>query len=196
MVKSNNKYFILRHGEAISNKKEVVSCWPEKFHNPLTLKGRRQVRDGIKKLTNLLGDKKIDFIFSSDILRAKQSAEIAGKMLKVNPKYDKRLREYNVGVFNGKSIKYFRGFFPIGEKRIKNKPTKGETYIDIEKRVSNFLEEIEQKYSNKNILIVSHQVPLVFLEGKIKKISIQEILEKYLVKDGKKMKNGELRELT
>ena len=196
MVKSNNKYFILRHGEAISNKKEVISCWPEKFHNPLTLKGRRQVKDGIKKLISLLGDKKIDFIFSSDILRAKQSAEIAGKMLKVNLKYDKRLREYNVGVFNGKSIKYFRDFFPVGEKRIKNKPTKGETYIDIEKRVSNFLEEIEQKYSNKNILIVSHQVPLVFLEGKIKKISIQEILEKYLVKNGKKMKNGELRELT
>ena len=28
-MKLNNKYYLLRHGEAKSNVKNVVSCWPE-----------------------------------------------------------------------------------------------------------------------------------------------------------------------
>ena len=40
----NNTYFILRHGKARSNKEQFVSSWPEKVHNPLTQKGRQQIK--------------------------------------------------------------------------------------------------------------------------------------------------------
>lgn len=189
--KYNNKYFVLRHGQALSNKKEIISYWPEKFHDPLTLKGIRQIKSAVRKLKT----KKIDLIFASDLLRTSQTAEIAAKSKKIKPKYDKRLREYNVGVFNGKTIKDFRKFLPLGKGRFKNKPPKGETYKNIEKRMYDFFKEIDKKYSGKNILIVSHQVPLTLLEGKIKGFSDQEIFEKYLAKGGKRIKTGELRKL-
>ena len=42
-MKLNNTYYILRHGEAVSNVKQVVSSWPEKFKNPLTQHGKEMV---------------------------------------------------------------------------------------------------------------------------------------------------------
>jgi len=189
--KYNNKYYILRHGEALSNKKEICSCWPEKFRNPLTLKGKQEVKKSAEKLKI----EKIDLIFASDLLRTRQTAEIVGKELKIKPKFDKRLREYNVGIFNKKTIKDFRRFLPIGIKRFKIKPPKGENYNDIKKRISDFFREVDKKYSQKNILIISHQVPLTLLEGSVKGFSPQEFVKKYPIESGKKIKTGELRKL-
>lgn len=184
----NNKYFILRHGQALSNEKRIISCFPEKFHNPLTLKGKKRVRATVGRLKK----EKIDLIFSSDILRTRQTAEIIVKKLKIKPKYDKRLREYNVGIFNGKSIEGFKKFLSR-EKRFSIKPAAGETYLQIKKRMYNFLKDIDKKYSNKNILMISHEVPLTLLEAKVKRISDQEFFKKYPKE--KRIKPGELRQL-
>jgi broad specificity phosphatase PhoE len=158
----------MRHGQAISNVKEICSNWPEKFKNPLTQKGRAQVKETIQKLKK----KKIDFIFASDILRTKQTAEMVGKVLKIKPKFDKRLREQNFGIFNGTPFQNFKIFMgERGARRFKLKPKKGETYIDIKKRMADFLKDADKKCKNKNILIVSHQLPLIFLDAIVRGIS-------------------------
>ena len=184
----NNKYFILRHGEALSNKKGIISCLPEKFHNPLSLKGKRQIKTVVPRLKK----EKIDLIFSSSVLRARQTAEIIAKELKIKPKYDKRLKEYNFGIFNGRSIEEFRKILSP-KKRFENKLSKGETFVEIKKRMSDFLKDIDKKYSNKNILIISHEAPITQLEAKLKGISNQEFFKKYPKK--KRINPGELRQL-
>ena len=185
----NNRYFILRHGEALSNKKGFYSCWPEKSRAPLTGKGRKQIETSARKLR----DKDIDLIFSSDLLRTKQSAGIVGRKVKAKPEYDKRLREYNVGVFNGESIGGYRKFFPSGESRLKDKAPMGENYTEVKRRVYDFFKEIDRKYKGKNILIVSHQLPLALLEAKLKNISDKGFFKKENAE--KRIKTGELREL-
>jgi broad specificity phosphatase PhoE len=170
-----NQYYILRHGQARSNVKEIISCWPEKFHNPLTSKGKQQIKDVAQELKT----KKIDLIFASDVLRTRQTAEIVGKEINIKPKHDKRLREYNVGIFNSRPIQEFRDFLPQKQDRFKIKPPKGETYQDLKKRMFSFLREIDSKYSNKTILIVSHQVNLMLLEAKVNKISNKDFFDKY-----------------
>ena len=97
-MKLNNQYYIFRHGEAVSNKKNISSCWPEKFLNPLTKNGKQQIKKAILKIKKL----KIDLIFSSDILRTKQTTEIIVKALKLRIKFEKRLIEIKTGIFNGK----------------------------------------------------------------------------------------------
>ena len=184
-----NKYFILRHGEAYSNKKEIISCWPEKIYNPLTPKGRKQIESAAQKLKK----KKIDLIFSSDIFRTRQTAEIVARELKLKPIFDKRLREYNMGTFNGKPIKEVRKIFPVGAKRFKVRPPQGETYSEIKDRMLDFLRETDKKYTGKNILIVSHEIPLTILEGTNKGFSDKEILKKYSKE--KRIKTGEIRSL-
>ena len=190
-MKFNNKYYILRHGQALSNKNNVLSCWPEKGRFPLTLKGRKQIRESAEKLKN----KNIDLIFTSDVLRTKQSSEIVSKILKIKPKFDKRLREYNFGIFNTKSAEEFGKVFPHNnlEIRFTKKPKKGETYVEIKRRMYDFLKEINNKYKDKNILIISHEGPITLLEAKIKGFSNQETFKK--IPEEKKIKTGELRQL-
>ncbi|MBI2049958.1 MAG: histidine phosphatase family protein [Candidatus Staskawiczbacteria bacterium] len=169
----NNKYYIMRHGEAISNVKRIVSSWPEKFNNPLTQKGRQMVKEAILKLK----DKNINLIFTSPLLRTRQTAEIAGKVLKVKPKIDKRLREIGFGVFNSKSIFDFHGQFKKEEERISHSAPRGETYRHLLERMFSFLKDIDKKYKGKNILIISHECPLFILEGKVKGFSLKEIIK-------------------
>jgi broad specificity phosphatase PhoE len=187
-MKLNNTYFILRHGQSSSNKYHFVSCWPEKRHNPLTAEGKKQ----IEKLIPILKKKKIDLIFSSDLLRAKQTAELIADSLGIKINFDKKLREMEFGAFNGKSEKKWEEFFRDRLKRFTKKLAGGENYRDVRKRTAKFFEVINKKYKNKRILIVSHGALLFSLQTIAK--GLGETEEK---KDGKRfrVKNGELRQL-
>lgn len=179
----------MRHGEALSNVEEIVSCWPEKFENHLTEKGRKTIK---KSAENLKGES-IDLIFSSDLLRAKQTAEITGKVLGVKPEFDKRLREIGFGIFNGKPIEKLWHYFKKEEERIKKRPPKGETYSEILKRVYRFLKDTGKKYRGKNILIISHEGPLTLLEGKVKGLSLARTIKTFPY--GDRIHKGQIKEL-
>ncbi|MDD5145640.1 MAG: class I tRNA ligase family protein [Candidatus Pacebacteria bacterium] len=193
---SKNSYFVIRHGESYKNKKDVLSCWPEKTPFNLTEKGKVQIATVAKKLKN----KKIDLIFSSDILRTKQTAEIIAKDLNLKVKLDKRLREINIGILNGKKQKDAFDFWgkstlsPIEytQKRFQVTPPEGENYADVEKRMLSFMKEMENKYQGKNILLVSHQRPITLLEKVMEGFDIKKFAD-ILVKD-KEIKLGEIRE--
>ncbi len=185
--KYKNNYFVLRHGEAISNVKNIISCWPEKFENHLTLKGRRQVKETAKKIKK----EKIDIIISSDSLRAKQTAEIVSREIGVPiTAYDKRLREYNIGVFNGATIEEFRKYFPPGKERFRKGPPKGENYKDIQKRLNELLKDLEKKYSGKTILLVSHKIVLLLLKSIFEGWTMKEFIEKWCKGESSKIKTA------
>lgn len=194
-----NQYYIIRHGYSWKNKKNIASCWPEKTSYRLTEKGEKQVKEIAKKIKK----ERIDLIFSSDLLRTKQTAEIIGKELGLKPKFDKRLREVNVGIFNGRPIDEIgrfwdeeRKLFPLSyyKKRFQIAPPKGETYADIEKKLSNFIKEMEKKYNGRSILIISHQRPLTLLEKVMYNYSLKKFVSIILGK--KEIKTGELRKLS
>ncbi len=179
----------MRHGQATSNVRAVCSCWPEKFKNPLTKLGKEMVKESAEKLR----DKNIDLIFASPLLRTKQTAEIAGKLLKIKPKYDKRLKEIGFGIFNGESLEKMWKYFKTESERIRQRPPKGETYPEISERMMSFLKDTDKKYKNKNILIVSHEGPLFLLQGKIVGLSLKETIKKSPLE--KRIHKGEIREL-
>ena len=173
----------------MSNVKDIMSSWPEKRSFPLTKKGKEQIKEAIEAIKK----ESIDLIFSSDLLRTKQTAEIIEKALKIKPIYDKRLREYNFGVFNGTLLDDYKVLFGDQLKRFHLKPEKGENYSEIKERMFSFLKDLEKKYKGKNILIVSHQLPIILLLGKAENLSNKDIFEKYIKTD--KIKNGEIKEL-
>ncbi len=168
---SKNNFYFIRHGESLRQKRRISACFPEKLRCPLTPKGRKQVEEQAKKLKA----KKIDLIFSSDLLRTKETAEIISKEIKVKPAYDKRLREYNAGIFNGKSVDLIHSYFKNDlDLRFKKRIPKGESYTDLQRRMHQFLKEINEKYEGKNILVVSHETPLTLLEAALKGIPKKE----------------------
>lgn len=189
-MKLNNKYYILRHGQSLSNVMGIVSSWPEKFDNPLTKKGKQE----IEKAAEYLKDKNIDLIFSSDLLRTRQTADIVANSLGVKPEFDIRLREINFGSMNEKPIKEWYDYFSTEEEKIAKSPGGAENYQDVSKRMHDFLKELDEKFSKKNILIISHQSPLSLLEWQVEGLSIAEGIKEFPEKTGR-IKNGEVREL-
>lgn len=187
-MKLNNTYFLLRHGEARSNKYHFVSCWPEKVHNPLTQKGARR----IKKVSLIFKKEKIDLIFASDLLRAKQTAEIIVMKQRLSIGFDKRIREIKFGRFNGISGDEWKSFFKTIKNKKSGKPCKMENYKDVLKRARVFIKEINKRYRNKNILIVSHGAVVFSIEAILRNYSEKQ---EEIYKEELKFKTGELKKI-
>ena len=194
-----NTYFILRHGESYFQTKyqDLILCgWPEKYYCPLTKKGKEKIEKVAQKLKKL---NKIDLIYCSDFLRTKQTARIIAQKLKKRIIFDKKLREVNLGVYAGKRKEEFYGDFPHSREypqsliRFSKRPRQGESWNDVLKRIGSLVEEIEKRYKDKNILIISHGGPLWLLEGMLNGWSKEKILKKRIRKGV--ISAGELRKL-
>jgi isoleucyl-tRNA synthetase len=186
---SKNRYLILRHGESEMNVKDIlISTLPEKVPCTLTEKGKEQILKVAKKLKK----EKIDLIISSDLLRTKQTAEIVAKEIGAKIIFDKKLRDIKFGIFEGKSLREYHSFWKSYNERFIKSPPGGENYNQVKARMYNFLKSIDKKYTDKTILIISHQRPLAMLEGALKGYSIEEFREKI---EPNQMETGELREI-
>lgn len=158
--KAKNTYHIMRHGEAQNNTEGILSSDKNTVHH-ITDIGRQQV----EKSAIMFKDTHFDEIFISPFLRTKETMEILKEKFKWNEKnihVDDRLVELNSGIWNGKKLNDFLEEFK-DKDRFENGPEGGENYADIKKRVGDFLYEIEKKYNNKNILIITHNTPAFLL---------------------------------
>jgi len=153
--KSGNSYFVMRHGEAEHNIREIISSKSDNPHH-LTEKGKKNAEEASKKLP------KIDKIFASPFVRTKETAGIVAEKLGIEKNdivFDERLREPDFGDFEGKSnAEYHKYFLSLSEKFTKRAPN-GESLIEVKNRMGEFLYEIEKQYSDKNILIITHEYP-------------------------------------
>lgn len=188
---SENDYFLFRHGESLKQIKKVAICWPEKIYASLTKKGQEEVLKSAKELKS----KAIDLIFSSDLLRAKQTAQIISQETGAKIIFDKRLREFNVGIFNGKTPELVWEYLNKKKNLIEAEPPKGESILEIRKRMYWFLKEINERYKGKKIVIVSHELPLTILEGTLKGLSVEKTLGWRMRKKEIKLETGEWRKV-
>ncbi|MEK7635125.1 MAG: class I tRNA ligase family protein [Patescibacteria group bacterium] len=174
--KSGNKYFTIRHGEAEQNILDTINSDPKNvFH--LTTEGQRQVTIVAEDLKS----KKIDLIISSHFVRAKETAEIIRKAIGLSAEFlitDERLGEFKKGSdFEGREWNEYWKLFTSTKDRFEKAPDGGETLLDLNQRMGEFLYSLEKEYSDKNILFVSHDGPIEALfmvaEGADLKKSIQ-----------------------
>jgi len=121
----------------------------------LTELGIKQAENIGKKLAEEIKDKTY-VIYSSDLRRCQQGAEILASYLGIPVIYDERLREMNLGSACGKSVAWFN------EHKLCDITTcdsrvlpDAETSRDAWNRLKPFYEMIE-KSSNDNIIIYSH----------------------------------------
>ena len=152
--RSGNRYFVMRHGEAENNVKEVMSSAKTGF--PLTEKGRVQVQEAASKLP-LVPTK----IYASPLLRTKETAQIVADVAGISREniiYDERLREFTYGDFEGRLKKEFLVW--RSNHSFDDRPSHGTSYLEHKQRFGEFLFEVEQKHQNENILIVTHGIGL------------------------------------
>ena len=156
------RIFMMRHGEADHNVKNIVGpATPERdYKNNLTKKGIKQV----ERTAELLKREKIGLIVSSPLNRARQTAEITAKTLGVKVEVNERIYDYDVGDFHNKSIKEAHKEFPFSRKLVERFPG-GESLRDVRERMMAELKNIAGKYAGKNIVVVGHGDPLWVLNA-------------------------------
>lgn len=152
---STNVYVVMRHGEAETNIKGIVSYKPEDPF-PLTERGRAQVKTAALKLR----EKGIELIIASPILRTKETARIVAATLGLPEEeiiFDSRIAEVNTGDFNGCDIDEYRAYFTSTLEKFAKPSPNGETLEQMKVRVGELLYDIEKKYHGKKILFVTHE---------------------------------------
>jgi len=89
--------YIVRHGETDWNREGIYQGHTD---TPLNEDGRKTA----ERLGHTLSKIKISCIYSSDLLRARETAEIINRFLNVPVCYTQDLRELNFGDWTGISI--------------------------------------------------------------------------------------------
>jgi broad specificity phosphatase PhoE len=157
-METKNKYFLLRHGQTIFQKDNIDRIYSDQEY--LSLEITKEGRDKIAKQAQVLKEKNIDIIFSSPLLRTKQSAQIVADVLGKEIIFDDRLVDMKMGEFAGKVTSMYDDFFLINKLGLESRPNSGENWTDILERINSFLNDVEKKYQNKTILVISHGEPL------------------------------------
>lgn len=154
-------YFV-RHGETGWNLEKKTQG-----HTDISLNasGRKQAFELASRIKNL----KINKIISSDLKRAKETAEIIGETIGCsNLEFDSRLREFNYGVLEGVCRNELT---PETWEIFNNHPEKlkAESFKEIFTRIKNFFDESNFNLKD-NVLIVAHggslRVIKYYLENK------------------------------
>ncbi|OHA09096.1 MAG: hypothetical protein A3B37_00950 [Candidatus Sungbacteria bacterium RIFCSPLOWO2_01_FULL_59_16] len=167
--KSGNRYFAMRHGEAETQLLQVNSAARNKYH--LTPRGRGEVEERAAKLKG-----KVDLIIASPVLRAKESAAVISKIIRVRTVTDARLSEISFGELDDTPFGTYDRFFTNDRERFTRASKGGETLSDVRRRVTALAEELERKHKNRRILFVSHADPIWMLSAAAKGLSDEEAL--------------------
>lgn len=150
-----NTYYVLRHGEAEQNVKNIVSSGPSDDF-PLTEKGVLQVRESVTKLAG----KGISKIYASPIRRARESAIEASTVLGIEQEsivFDDRLQEFDFGSLNGKPFTDFIAWRSSIETIAESVPG-GESYLEAKRRFGAWLYETDATLSEEKVLVVTHGI--------------------------------------
>jgi len=160
-----NIYLAMRHGESEANTRRITASNPAYAlcSYGLTKFGVQQVCDSING-QNFLDSSTI--IFCSDLLRAKQTAQIAAKELAISDLYTAPwLRERFFGDLD--ALDYAEYFHHIHERDNKDPFSSYcncESAVSVQKRLSEGIFQCEKEFIGKKILLVSHHDAIQILE--------------------------------
>ncbi|OHA88460.1 MAG: hypothetical protein A2653_00420 [Candidatus Zambryskibacteria bacterium RIFCSPHIGHO2_01_FULL_43_25] len=172
---SGNRFVVMRHGESERNVLGIMNS-DNTTPTHITKKGKEEVEEAVKKLKK----EKIDYIFVSPLIRTQETAKLVAKLLDIPQDRmvtDDRLRELESGVMNGKPVEEYHRFFASYKEYFVKAPQGGENLTEIKRRMGGFLYDVDKKYQNKTILVISHEHPLWMLESAASGLDVEEAIK-------------------
>ena len=164
----HNTYFVIRHGESTANAMGLIVSHPEHALDDfgLTELGCKQVTEAVQAST--LNESTL--IVSSDYSRALSSALIAQELIGAKPALvDSRLRERDFGELELEHHDHYAQVWEFDLNPNSVNLYNVETVNMVLSRVLTAIEDLEERYVNQTILIVSHgdvlQILLAFHLG-------------------------------
>ena len=155
--------WLVRHGQTDWNR---TGRWQGQapFAPGLNETGRAQVlsmRDDLKDVT-------LSAIYSSDLLRARQTAELIAEPLGLTVTLEPRLQEIDLGVWEGMpseeiEAKYSQELAERARNPLYSRAPNGESPHDVAERVLATVDQIASKHRDESVLIVSHGIALAVI---------------------------------
>ena len=143
------KIYSTRHGQTDYNKKDIILGTTNIELNETGISQAEELAEKVAELND------IDVIISSPMKRSLRTAETVGERIGIEVLTDERLREWDYGEYEGKS-RYTEGFAENKVNYGVRMGKTGESLLQLSHRVYSALDDIINKYSDKNVLIVSH----------------------------------------
>jgi probable phosphoglycerate mutase len=140
--------YLLRHG---FDTDECKSGWSDIGLDNIGIKQIEEVRDYLKQ-----NKFKINKIVSSDLQRAKETADIIKTVFNLNVEYDPHFREFNAGLLSGmryEDINQYYSQYRVGNINMKRPFPNGESPIEFYERIKECLTKLED-----NTLYITHRL--------------------------------------
>jgi broad specificity phosphatase PhoE len=153
------------HSISVDNERGIATGW---LPGELSAEGRRLAR----RLGQRRRNNGIACVFTSDLRRAVETAEIAFAETEIEIRRDQRLRECNYGELNGA---------PVAEleprRRFVAEPYPGgESYRDCVARMRDFLGEVALEFEGRRVLVIAHSAQRWALRHLLECIPLEELV--------------------
>ena len=147
-------FLCIRHAESTMN---ASGLWQGQADPPLSEQGREQARD----LAGRLGGTALSVLVTSDLRRARETAEIAADRLGIATRLEPALRELDVGKWSGLARDEIARRWPEDFARFRAgdldvRPGGGETRRELRDRVLAALRSLQRRYRGDRIGVVTH----------------------------------------
>jgi len=155
------RLYLIRHGQSAGN---AEGRFGGHGPTPLSDLGREQA----EKTAKVLAKEGISVVYSSDLLRAVQTAEPLGKLLGIPVNSSEAFRERHVGVLEGLTFDeskqaYPKDYYALVNRKVHHVITGGESYRQLLRRIMAKLNEIVRAHNGEKIAIYSHTGAICFL---------------------------------
>jgi len=155
------KLYLVRHGQSAGN---AEGRFGGHSPTPLSELGIQQA----KLTAQALAKEKIDAIYTSDLLRAVQTAEPLAKLLDLPIIQTPAFRERHVGVLEGLTFdeskeQYPKDYYALINRHVHHTITRGESYRHLLQRATRELKDILRSHHGEKVVIFSHTGAICFL---------------------------------
>jgi probable phosphoglycerate mutase len=153
--------YLVRHGQSAGN---AEGRFGGHGVTPLSELGRRQAELTAKALAR----ERIQVIYSSDLLRAVESAEPLAKLLKLDVHSSSDFRERHVGVLEGLTFdeskrRHPSDYYALVNRAVDHVISGGESYRHLLRRITLKLHNILREHQGQRIAIYTHTGAICFM---------------------------------
>jgi broad specificity phosphatase PhoE len=153
--------WLIRHGQTDWN---LEGRYQGQSDAPLNAAGRAQAERLARRLTG----NSFAALYSSDLQRARETAEIIGAQIGLRTQCDKRLREINQGEWEGQLVteiivRYQRAWAAREIDPLGARAPGGESVAEVAARAAEAADAIARRHPGGIVLVVSHGLTLATL---------------------------------
>ncbi|MGY1601382.1 histidine phosphatase family protein [Geodermatophilus sp. SYSU D00815] len=184
--------WLVRHGESVGNLADAhaheqgsgrLDLDVRDPDVPLSGTGRDQARALGRWLAGLPPEQRPTAVLSSPYERARTTAELVAAPLDLPLRTDERLRERDLGAFDGMTGAGIRAEYPDEARRrdllgkFYYRPPGGESWADVALRVRSLLATEALRHDGERLLLVAHQAVVMVFRYVLEGLTEQQVLD-------------------